>query len=281
MSAIVQCRRDSPVTFSLLASPSRMSNMPVGGDDTIVPKRRTSNRRISFIADHVSSETQQVATAGRRLSSRVVQQDIAVMTMPVPRRFSLRSSAQMLPSWGPPTSIRELSVASLGTSAKTAFSTFRSSSNPIQCRYCLKSFKYPSTLLQHLTTHTGTKKYGCGSCGKSFTRQYTLKVHKRQHQGDRPFPCPLCPKHYVEIGKLNMHVKRVHQDQKPWQCDICQKRFPCMSQWTVHQRVHTGERPFACTICPKTFSVNSSLQRHQLTHVSDSTTTEYQLINHI
>jgi uncharacterized Zn-finger protein len=210
--------------------------------------------------------------AGRRLSARLN------MDVPVARRFSDRTGSEIIDRLKQNT-VASTQPSTLESSEQTAFSTFRATSYaevPLQgaqgnqCHYCLKSFKYPSMLEQHLATHTGVKDHPCDDCGKSFTRAYTLKVHQRQHQNERPFSCAECPKQYAEIGKLNMHVKRVHEGQKPWVCAICDKRFPCMSQWSVHQRVHTGERPFACPLCPKTFSVNSSLQRHQTTHADNS-----------
>jgi uncharacterized Zn-finger protein len=206
-----------------------------------------------------------------RSASAIIIDDRSIPMFPIPRRFSQRliglnfASVQLSPkSIGTTTSAFSAVVPIRASSMSST-----SSSEPGRhvCEYCSRSFKYPSMLAQHLTTHTGAKQFSCTFCKKSFTRAYTLKIHLRHHQGQTPYACQYCPKQYVEVGKLNMHVKRVHNGVKPWTCSSCPKRFPCQSQWQVHQRVHTGERPFNCPSCWKCFSVNSSLQRHQLTHL--------------
>ncbi|XXQ37214.1 C2H2-type domain-containing protein [Plasmodiophora brassicae] len=267
------------------------ATMPIS---PIPPRRRTS-----FTVSALLRLTQDVAkssspTAWRRLASDKQKREVStdsndtfqsarrisetMMKFPIARRISQHLLEQAKDALQP----KQAPVVTLvpNNRAETAFLPVRprpmprtptadaTSGDTNACPYCDRSFKYPSMLQQHLTTHTGVKQFGCDACGKTFTRAYTLKVHRRQHNGQRPYSCPSCPKQYVEIGKLNMHVKRVHENMKPWQCNLCPKRFPCQSQWTVHQRVHTGERPFQCGQCPKAFSVNSSLQRHQLTHVT-------------
>jgi len=49
----------------------------------------------------------------------------------------------------------------------------------LACVYCGKQFQFQSKLDQHLTTHTGHRRFSCAYCGKKFTQSGSMKRHMK------------------------------------------------------------------------------------------------------
>ena len=73
------------------------------------------------------------------------------------------------PSW---TAARRafLRLPSCSTSGSTG-------EKPEQCTQCSSAFAHPSTLLQHMRTHTDERPHVCGVCGKSYFTMQQVHEH--------------------------------------------------------------------------------------------------------
>ena len=49
--------------------------------------------------------------------------------------------------------------------------------DPISCEYCSKLFRYKSSYVEHVITHTGERPYACDHCDKRFSRASNLRKH--------------------------------------------------------------------------------------------------------
>ncbi|CAE7116164.1 unnamed protein product [Rhizoctonia solani] len=60
------------------------------------------------------------------------------------------------------------------------------------CTVCNRNFDRPSTLKQHLNSHTGERPHLCPvqSCGRSFTVSSNLRRHVKGHKAKEPGPVP-------------------------------------------------------------------------------------------
>ncbi|GLV41648.1 earmuff [Carabus blaptoides fortunei] len=65
------------------------------------------------------------------------------------------------------------------------------------CKYCGKSFPYPSFLAEHMKNHTGERPFLCSYCGKGFRQKGALDLHVRMHTGQKPYKCELCGDAFV------------------------------------------------------------------------------------
>ncbi|XP_038245242.1 zinc finger protein 135-like isoform X2 [Dermochelys coriacea] len=161
------------------------------------------------------------------------------------------------------------------------------------CSLCEKSFRWPSTLSKHQSSHTAKKLHPCPLCPQSFRSLLALKRHQPSHTEEKPFSCSLCHKQFRRRSYLSVH-RRVHLENGPYQCALCEKHFifkcdfvkhygfhtgerpyPCsrcarsfrkQSHLTEHLRIHTGEKPFSCKLCDKRFGRRSTLTKHQQIH---------------
>lgn len=140
------------------------------------------------------------------------------------------------------------------------------------CNYCNRGFKQLYHLQEHITTHTGERKFKCNICDKTFSRISSQRKHMRAHDaapGEKskksPFLCSVCGKKFPYSNGAQRHM-RTHSDDRRIECNICGNKFSQTSHLRVHLRTHTGEKPYPCKLCAESFSLNANLRKHMKNH---------------
>lgn len=81
---------------------------------------------------------------------------------------------------------------------------------PLGCKFCVKSFRYASSLRRHERSHTGDRPYVCNICNKGFIQTSHLRTHELIHAKEHSFPCHFCDKKFTQFFKLQRHKSSVH-----------------------------------------------------------------------
>ncbi|KAK9693563.1 Zinc finger, C2H2 type, partial [Popillia japonica] len=126
------------------------------------------------------------------------------------------------------------------------------------CNLCNKTYKFGSSLKDHMRTHSLERPYICSHCGKDFKQYASLTYHLRSHSDEQPYKCKICGKKYKQSGSLTTHM-RVHTGQRPFLCSVCGRGFRQAPDLRYHMRTHTKEKPYMCNICGKTMSMQCHL----------------------
>jgi uncharacterized C2H2 Zn-finger protein len=85
----------------------------------------------------------------------------------------------------------------------------------IICPFCMKTFKNPKGLNQHIgKAHSdNSKQISCPSCSKKFKHKYALKFHINQvHDKSTRVKCPECNKIVYNKYMLTNHLKKEHPE---------------------------------------------------------------------
>ncbi|KAG8176981.1 hypothetical protein JTE90_024800 [Oedothorax gibbosus] len=77
-----------------------------------------------------------------------------------------------------------------------------------KCIRCLKSFRYRTSLIQHICEGGIQKGFSCKECGKTLARKSSLIGHLRIHTGEKPFKCEHCGKAFTHKHHLHSHMHR-------------------------------------------------------------------------
>ncbi|GIY88189.1 hypothetical protein CDAR_90182 [Caerostris darwini] len=77
-----------------------------------------------------------------------------------------------------------------------------------KCVHCLKSFRYRTSLFQHVCEGGLQKGFRCKECGKTLARKSSLIGHLRIHTGEKPFKCEHCGKAFTHKHHLHSHMHR-------------------------------------------------------------------------
>ena len=78
-----------------------------------------------------------------------------------------------------------------------------------QCKLCLKTFKGPYFLVDHIKRdHEGRKDHKCHICSKEFGRRTVLQKHIKRHKKIKDFVCETCGKSYIFKHELSEHIKK-------------------------------------------------------------------------
>lgn len=140
------------------------------------------------------------------------------------------------------------------------------------CSYCNRGFKQLYHLQEHVTSHTGERKFKCNICTKTFSRMSSQRKHMKAHEsapGEKskksPFLCPICGKKFPYSNGAQRHI-RTHFDDRRFECKICGNKFSQTTHLRVHLRTHTGEKPYPCNLCAESFSLNANLRKHMKNH---------------
>ena len=175
-----------------------------------------------------------------------------------------------------------------------------SDNKPYKCKYCGKSYNYPSELKRHEPVHTRRPNFKCQHCSRRFFHTGTLKQHEKVHaraekkhqqeqdtgikptQGqkvadsdNKPYKCLECGKSYSYPCDLKRH-EPVHTRERNFKCQHCSRRFFHTGTLKNHEKVHAhaeerhqqeqAGKPHQCKECDKCFSNSANLKRHSKTH---------------
>lgn len=130
--------------------------------------------------------------------------------------------------------------------------------NWIHCFICSLFFQC------HINSHTGVRPFHCSTCQKSFRYSSTLKNHIRLHS-EKPYKCHLCNEVFLRHDTLVRHEFR-HTGAKPFECDICKATFSFKDYLKCHMRKHLGNKAVSCPTCGRECCDYNSLRRHLATH---------------
>ncbi|XP_017007365.2 zinc finger protein Paris [Drosophila takahashii] len=169
---------------------------------------------------------------------------------------------------------------------------------PIKCELCIKEFKHPRNLLEHMKVHsnshvcqncgerflfkadldkhvcyhTSDSTVECRVCLKVFSNTQSLDKHKCQEMKERIFQCPHCPQTFTQEQQLQAHLLS-HPDSSqsngPHKCSYCDAGFFNKSALQVHIHAHMGERPHSCPFCASNFRSKQALKVHIRTHTGE------------
>ena len=139
-----------------------------------------------------------------------------------------------------------------------------SDNKPYKCKYCGKSYNYPSELKRHEPVHTRQPNFKCQHCDRCFFHTGTLKQHEKAHARAKE----------THSGNLKLHSK-THAKKKSFQCKEEEKRLLVRQvnrmqntgiKLTQGQKVHTRQRSFKCQHCSRRFFHTGTLKNHEKVH---------------
>lgn len=144
-----------------------------------------------------------------------------------------------------------------------------------KCSYCTQRFRFRSSLLRHLVSHTGVQPYACIHCGHRFRSQTmcfqheafcdglhkeglskvksdegkqlsnipTLReaVQKNHTEGEVEYKCKFCTKTFLKPRNLRRHIL-THNEVKPYRCKACDSCFSRYDHLKVHQTCCKGKK---------------------------------------
>lgn len=154
------------------------------------------------------------------------------------------------------------------------------------CHICAKTYKFASSLVRHLSSHSGTR-YRCKTCEKEFKTHDGLRNHeRRQHESQDLHICPTCGKVFSSRPSLNNHIRSCHEEKRA-PCQICSKKFKDNFALNRHMKTHDAKKKchkcsrefkdvdvhtkicqtrrvptLKCDICNKMFLTRTNLRRH-------------------
>ena len=150
------------------------------------------------------------------------------------------------------------------------------------CELCKEEFPSFKVLANHLTRkHCETDPQGKIICFICHTFQRKALDQVRYHILAEHYHCPnhickFCKKPFMELHRLDQHVKTIHLDENPHQCDKCEKSFKTKQGLKMHYIVnHAEQTAMKCGIdgCEKIFPNEVNLRAHRVnSHKSESCT---------
>jgi hypothetical protein len=117
------------------------------------------------------------------------------------------------------------------------------------------------------------KEHACHVCHKAFTTAFNLAQHMSVHTGEKKFKCHVCEKAFARSSHVTEHLL-THTGEKPHKCRFCDYAFTTNSALVMHLRVHTGEKPFKCRFCDYACTHSGTLKRHMNRRHNDQMETE-------
>ena len=116
--------------------------------------------------------------------------------------------------------------------------------------------------MQHLRTHTVSKRFQCKHCHKSFSRSTDCHTHMMKHAGEKlHLQCRQCDKTFSQDSEFQFHMN-THITPNSDQCCKCGKSSSLVYDIT-YLRSHTAEKPYMCRKCENDFSVSQPILHNQ------------------
>jgi hypothetical protein len=89
-----------------------------------------------------------------------------------------------------------------------------STTSPIICDQCGKTFKTQSDLRSHQLVHVQDRNFACDICEMRFKHKSNFAKHRQIHFAkDFKFECKICSKKFHKISNLNYHISTIHTDK--------------------------------------------------------------------
>ncbi|XP_049786464.1 zinc finger protein 726-like isoform X1 [Schistocerca cancellata] len=157
------------------------------------------------------------------------------------------------------------------------------------CKTCNKTFTSSSDVLNHRSSHWGTKstsesaqEHACEYCGKSFSVLRALGRHrKREHPDEKPYVCSVCKEASHTLYEARVH-RKIHTDSElklktketsdnsvMFVCEACGNIFVDKRTFTKHLREHKPHASYNCKVCGKQFADNQRLTVHMRLHTGE------------
>lgn len=142
----------------------------------------------------------------------------------------------------------------------------KTSKVPLQCKHCLKKFKYESEKKRHELSHVS--RFRCKVCAKKFSFMSSLHRHEKQHDRTDKVKCEECGGLFRDEILLKRHKNYAHKELH--ECSKCNTSCNSQSALRSHMKIHKPkeERKYKCYYdgCNKTFNFVHHLKHHELTH---------------
>ena len=155
-------------------------------------------------------------------------------------------------------------------------------SEPVQCKWCDKTFNNHRVLKQHVNAQHTEKLLQCEMCEATFPTEDDLRKHTKVKH--KPIKCTECPKTFKTKAGLKRHVTSSHHPQNASllqsekdtnasktepKCGLCDESFQSKRKLSEHNTHVHGIKPFdinVCSVCGKAFTKRQSFLSHSATH---------------
>ena len=139
-----------------------------------------------------------------------------------------------------------------------------------KCSQCMRKFKTPTLLREHVKVHSDQTNLKCGECGKIFMKPILLRRHMNVHASEADkFKCERCNKLFSHKKTLDKHGKVCRNSGTNviiGACDSCGSQFTNPYAFKHHQTFcQRTKKKFVCSHegCSKSYLHNKDLLRHQ------------------
>ena len=111
------------------------------------------------------------------------------------------------------------------------------------------------------------KKLTCKTCNQTFRTPTDLKKHETTHTGIKPFACDQCDASFFNKGGLNYHLQNMHLKvpKKPVYCNFCEKKG-YWDGWLIRHKKKCKGPQHKCETCGKLFKSENALAKHSIEH---------------
>ena len=158
--------------------------------------------------------------------------------------------------------------------------------NPLVCKYCLKTFYTAFSCNRHMESCHQRKEdsiFKCKVCNKEYTTKYARDIHEIEHKKKSvKFVCPTCGNVYKRHSDLMKHIKsKDHEYPEAGlypqhenigsnirsiqeRCDICH-RHVAGTEIELHKKIHHSKssRDFKCSMCNYKSDRVDNVRRHE------------------
>ena len=103
-----------------------------------------------------------------------------------------------------------------------------SDNKPYKCKYCGKSYNFPSELKRHEPVHTRQPNFKCQHCSRCFFHTGNLKQHEKMH-------ARVAERHQQEKERAPHLKSQMPRQLKNYTCWICSHEFHCESESVIRK----------------------------------------------